>query len=141
MFLNTSYHGQKEYNEEDIIIFEKGLPGFEDNKKYIIFELEDNEFFNILHSVDDPTLGFIVVSPFSVVENYELVLNDDKIMELQVEKPEDVLLMNIVTLNSSIENITVNLQAPIVINIKCKLGEQIIIAGDKYSVRSPLVKK
>lgn len=141
MKLNTKYHGVKEYEEKDILSFKKGLPGFEGLNKFIIFPVEDNEIFSILHSLEDDSVGLVVVSPFYVIKNYEFKLEDEKIDELKIESPEDVLVLNTVTLNSAIEKITVNLKAPIIINIKNKLGEQIILDNPNYSIRHSLFEK
>lgn len=141
MKLNTKYHGVREYEEKDILSFKKGLPGFEGLNKFIIFPVEDNEIFSILHSLEDDSIGLVVVSPFYVIKDYEFKLEDEKIDELKIESPEDVLVLNTVTLNSDIENITVNLKAPIIINIKNKLGEQIILDNPNYSIRHSLFEK
>ena len=101
MLLNTKYHGVREYTEEDVIYFKKGLPGFEEYKKFILFPFENNLAFNILHSTNDLNLGFVLVSPFSVKADYEFELTDEKQKELKVENEEDILVMNTVTLNSS----------------------------------------
>ena len=47
--------------------------------------------------------------------------------ELQIEGEEDIVVMNTVTINSNLQKVTINLKAPIIINIKIKLGEQIIL--------------
>lgn len=141
MKLNTKYHGVKEYEEKDILSFKKGLPGFEGLNKFIIFPVEDNEIFSILHSLEDDSIGLVVASPFYVIKDYEFKLEDEKTDELKIESPEDVLVLNTVTLNSDIENITVNLKAPIIINIKNKLGEQIILDNPNYSIRHSLFEK
>lgn len=141
MKILTKYHGEKEYDEKDIITFDKGLPGFEDLKKFIIFPVEENEVFNILHSIEDPNIGLIVVSPFYVKDDYEIDISDNCIEELNIKETEDVLVLNTVTISSNIKNITVNLQAPIIINIKDKKGEQIIIDKDKYPVKYPIFKE
>jgi len=140
MLLNTRYHGVREYTEEDVIYFKKGLPGFEECKKFILFPFENNLTFNILHSTNDLNLGFVLVSPFSVKADYEFELTDEKQKELKVENEEDILVMNTVTLNSKAEKITTNLKAPIIINIKSKLGEQIILAEEKYPLKYPVFK-
>ncbi|MBC8062824.1 MAG: flagellar assembly protein FliW [Clostridiaceae bacterium] len=141
MVLNTTYHGEKEYNKEDIIFFKKGLPGFGDMKNFIIFPVENNESFKVLHSLEDTNLGFVLISPFEVVKDYEFEINKDKLKELKVNSPGDVLVLNTVTLNSNSDNITTNLQAPIVINTKAKLGEQIILSDDRYLIKQPLFNK
>jgi len=141
MKLSTKYHGIKEYQEKDIIDFKKGLPGFEGLRNFILFPVEDNEVFSILHSVEDDSIGLVVVSPFYIAKDYEFKLDDEKINELKIESNEDVLVLNTVTLNTNVENITVNLKAPIVINIKSKLGEQIILDNPNYSIRHSLLGK
>lgn len=138
MKLHTKYHGTREYKEEDIITFKKGLPGFENLKKFIMFPAEENEVFNILHSVEDEETGFVVISPFHVTHDYEFELDDETMKELHVKGSSDVTVVNTVTVNSDINKITVNMRAPIVINIKSKYGEQIILNNEKYLIKQPL---
>lgn len=138
MKLNTKYHGIKEYNEEDIITFNKGIPGFEGLKKFIVFPLEDNSFFSILHSIENGEIGLIVINPFAKFKDYEFKLSEEKLAELKITSTEEVLVLNTVTLNSNIENITVNLKAPIIINIKTKQGEQIILDNERYLIKQTL---
>ncbi|MCY6370423.1 flagellar assembly protein FliW [Clostridium ganghwense] len=141
MEFKTKYHGVREYEKKDIVTFHKGVPGFEDLRKFIIFNVEDNEMFSILHSIENSEVGFIVVSPFYVKKDYEIKLDDNLVQRLKVEKPEDVMLLNTVTISSNVEEITANLRAPIIINIKEKLGEQIILNNEEYLVKYPLFKE
>ncbi|ADK14021.1 MULTISPECIES: flagellar assembly protein FliW [Clostridium] len=140
MELNTKYHGVLSYEEEDIIIFEKGIPGFEHLKKFILVPAEENNLFYILHSIEDLNIGIVVVSPFNVVKNYEFDLNDDKASELNVKSQNDIIVVNTVHLNSKLENITVNLKAPIVINKNENIGEQLILDRVDYPIKYPLFK-
>lgn len=138
MKLNSKYHGIKEYKEEDIITFSKGLPGFENLKKFIMFSVEENEIFNILHSLENEEMGLIIVSPFTVKPDYEFKLDNKIIDALNIESEEDVLVFNTVTLNTEVSRITTNLKAPIVINNKNKTAEQVILENDRYSIKHPL---
>lgn len=140
MKLNTKCHGVIEYTEENIITFKKGLPGFEKLKKFILVPLKDNDLFSVLHSVEDYEIGFIAISPFKVIKEYEFKLDDNKLKELNITSKEQVIVVNTVTLNSNIENITVNLRAPIVINNAEKLALQVILNNDKYLVKHPLIE-
>ena len=99
------------------------------------------DFFKILQSVDEPEVGFIVISPFEVENNYEINLNNEVINTLKIKEANNVLLYSLVTLNSKIEDITVNLKAPIVININNKKAQQFIIDKEKYKIKHPLVKE
>lgn len=140
MKLYTKYHGIKEYKEEDIIIFNKGIPGFEGLKKFILFSAEENEMFKILHSIEDDKVGLILTSPFTQFKDYEFELSDEKINELKITSKEEVLVLNTVTLSSKLENITINLKAPFIININAKLGEQIILNNESYFIKEQLLK-
>ena len=141
MKLNTKYHGCIEYEEKDVIYFQKGIPGFEELKKFIIFPVKDNDVFSVFHSIEKEDMGIIVTSPFNIEKNYEIQLEEEQIANLKLQDEKDTLVLNTVTLNSDINKITANLRAPIVINIKEKIGEQIIINSDKYKVKHPLFKE
>lgn len=134
-------HGELEYEEKDIITFKKGIPGFEEFKKYILTDLKDCEPFKLLQSLDRDEVGIIVVSPYEFYKEYEVNLKDEVINSLNIKSPEEVFIINTVTLNSNIEKITTNLQGPIIINISNNLGEQIVIDNSKYKVKEPLIKE
>jgi flagellar assembly factor FliW len=140
MKLNTKYHGEREFNSEDIITFNKGLPGFEELRKFILFSVEENEMFSILHSIEDEAIGLIVTSPFNKFKDYEFNISDEKMAELKITSEREILVINTVTLHSNVENITINLKAPIIINTKAGLGEQIILDNEKYLIKQPLYK-
>lgn len=141
MEINTKYHGVKEYLEEDIITFKRGLPGFEDLRKFILFSVEENESFSILQSIEDDSIGIVTIPPFGIFENYEVNLKDELLHELCIKQENDVMVLSTVTISSNINKITVNLKAPIIINIKERLGEQIILDKAEYSIKHPLIQE
>jgi flagellar assembly factor FliW len=141
MRLYTKNYGIKEYDESEIITFPKGIPGFENLTKFIIFPIEGNPVFNVMHSIEDLAIGLIVVSPFYVMKEYEFKLEDEYINELKIQKESDVLVVNTVCLNKEMKKMTANLKAPIVININSKIGEQLILDNDKYLIKHPIFKE
>ena len=141
MEVKTKYHGTVSFEERDIIKFNKGLPGFESLKNFILLPVEGSDVFKILHSIEDEEIGLIVVSPFEFIKDYEVELKDEFIHELSIKREEDVLILNTVTLNSDISKITANLRAPIIINIREALGEQIILEDENLSIKYPLIRE
>ena len=139
MEILSPVHGKITYDEDEIIIFEKSIPGFNDVKRFILKEIEGSSF-KLLQSIDDVTVGFVVISPFEVEENYEINLSEEVIKTLEIKEATDVLLYSLVTLNSKVEKITVNLKAPVVINVNNKKAEQFIIDKEKYKIKHPLMK-
>ncbi|WP_270941258.1 flagellar assembly protein FliW [Romboutsia lituseburensis] len=120
------------------IIFEKGIPGFEEYKYFRLSNIENNENLKMITSKDDLKIGFVCISPFEVKKDYEINLSDEIINELNIEKPENVLVLNIITLGKTLETSTVNLKAPLIINIKNSKGKQLILQDDKYKIKEPL---
>lgn len=120
------------------IIFEKGIPGFEGYKKFELNDIEGNKNLKMITSKENSSIGFVSISPFKVKKDYEIDLNEEIISELSIEKPEDVLVLNIITLGKTLESSTVNLKAPIIINIKNNKGKQLILQDDKYKIKEPL---
>lgn len=141
MKINTKYHGEVEYSDCDIIKIAKGIPGFENLRNFILFDIEDNPYFKILHSIEDSDVGLITVNPFEFIDRYEIKISDAIIKELKISSEEDVLILTTVTLNSDIKKITTNLKAPIIININNKLGEQIILDNNEYEIKYPLMRE
>lgn len=122
------------------VIFNKGIPGFEDIKEYRLEKLESNPLFWELTAKEDNKIGFITISPFEVDNKYEISLPDNIINELEIVKAESVMILNILTLGVDIKNTTVNLKAPVIINIDNRLGKQIILEGEKYKIKTPLLR-
>lgn len=139
MEILSPVHGKITYNEDEIINFEKSIPGFNGVQRFILKEIADTSF-KLLQSIDDVNIGFVVISPFEVEDKYEINLSKEVIKTLAIKEATDVLLYSLVTLNSKVEKITVNLKAPIVININNKKAEQFIIDKEKYKIKHPLMK-
>lgn len=121
------------------LTFKKGLPGFELLINFELSDLENNEKFKILKSKEED-ISFVTTSPFDMYEDYEINLNDETIKELEIENPQDVLVLSIITLGKTLQKSTINLKAPIVINVKNNLGKQYILQTDKYETKHPLIR-
>jgi flagellar assembly factor FliW len=141
MVFNSKVHGLIEYEEKDILTFNKGILGFEDLRKFILIDLKEYEPFKLFHSLEDDELGIVVTSPYEFFEEYQVKLSNDVIEHLGIKKPEDTIIVTTVTLNSDPKKITTNLQGPIIINSVNNLGEQIIVDNGKYKVKEPLMKE
>ena len=117
--------------------FRKPLLGFDNLNKFEILEVEANPLFKEINSTEDENISFLSISPFVVDEDYEIDLSDSDIEDLEIENPEDVILLNIISLGESLDTSTVNMRAPIVLNINKELASQIVIQNDKYDIRTP----
>lgn len=141
MIFISKVHGEIEYEEKNIVTFNKEIPGFHGLKQFILKDLEEYEPFKLLQSLENDEIGIILTSPFDVYEKYEIKLNDELIKNLNITNEEEVLVLTTLTLNADVKKITTNLKGPIIINTSTNLGEQIIVDNPNYSIKYPLIKE
>lgn len=120
------------------ILFEKGIPGFENYRYFNVNIVEGIKRFYHIVSKEDSNIGFISISPFDIKKDYEIDLDDQFIKELDIKNEKDVLVLCLITLGKSLKDSTANLKAPIIINIKNNRGKQLILQDDKYKIKEPL---
>ena len=120
------------------ILFEKGIPGFENYRYFNVNIVEGIKSFYHIVSKEDSNIGFISISPFDIKKDYEIDLDDEFIKELDIKDEKDVLVICLITLGKSLKDSTANLKAPIIINIKNNRGKQLILQDDKYKIKEPL---
>lgn len=140
MKVNTKFFGEVEIEESGVIEFVKPILAFEDMRKFVLLEGMEDLVFTFLQSIEDPNLCFLIVPPSMIVEEYDIELDDELVKLLGLETPVDALLYNIVTVPEDVQNLTVNLKAPIIINLKNKKAAQEIFANDKYSIKHRVLK-
>jgi flagellar assembly factor FliW len=138
MKINTLHFGELEINEESIFTFESGIPGFKNEKKFTLINLPDNPTFQFLQSIENENLCFVVTSPYLFYRDYEFKLDEGTIEQVSVEKPEDVTVYSVVTLQEPFEKSTLNLQAPLLFNAKNRKAKQMVLNDKRYRTKHPL---
>jgi flagellar assembly factor FliW len=141
MKINTARFGELEVNEKEIIHFKEGLFGFEDLKKYVIFQMEDDNPLVWMQAIEDGDLAFILIRPFEFRPNYSLKLSDKDVEDIELESPDDSDIFAIVVLPEDSSKMTANLQGPIVINRVKKLGKQVISTNPKHKLKHYILQE
>lgn len=132
MNIETKYQGTVEIAEQDIWTFETGIPGFPEEKQFVILPLPDNDIYAILQSVKTPGLGFVVANPFTFFQDYSFEIDEATVEQLELKEESDTLVYSILTIHDPFEKTTANLQAPLVMNVKNHKGKQLILSDEKY---------
>lgn len=135
MKLNTSRFGEIDINEEEIITFSDGLFGFEDIKRYIIFQMEEDNPLMWMQAIEEGSLAFIIIRPFEFNPKYSLQLSDADVEELGLTSPDDSDIFAIVVVPEDTSKMTANLQGPVVINRILKKGKQVISTSPKHKLK------
>ncbi len=140
MELATKYCGKMIIDARAIITFPAGIPGFEEERSFVLIELPQmgSTIFQTLQSVTTPSLAFIVVNPYMLTRDYEFTLDDATIERLRITEKEELGVFSVVALKDPFEKSTLNLKAPIIINYKAQMGKQFIIPTDAYETKTPL---
>ena len=138
MKLNTKNFGEIEIEDEKVIIFEEGIPGFEMLKQFIFIDSEDN-VFNYLQSIENTEVCFIIADPYQFVKDYAPIINESYFQKLGGGENEDFALFSVVCIKSCIEESTINLAGPLLIHSEHKKGVQVITEDKKYKVNHKLM--
>ena len=119
--------------------FAAGLPGFPHLHDFVIAQWgrEDSPFLTMT-AIDDPDVGFVMVSPFVFYPEYDFELDQSTALRLSLHDPVDAMVLCIVTLSDRVEDATVNLLGPIVINTRTYEACQAVLPHSTFDVRSPL---
>ena len=115
-----------------------GLIGFSEDRRFVIREDDAAKPFLWLQSVDNDSLAFVMIEPHFSFSNYELELTNENLKKLKAQGIEDLSVFVLVTMSKNMEEVTVNLQGPLLFNLEKKLGLQFIIPEGKYSTRHSL---
>jgi len=105
--------------------FPSGILGFEEIKEYTLQPLPELDPFFWMESVGNSEQSFLMVPPSHVVETYSLEITGDDEEFLELNSPEDAIILNIVTFSPN-QSMTVNLKGPIVVNRHTFNAKQII---------------
>lgn len=140
MRVNTRIFGEIDIEEEKIITFEKGIIGFPDMKKFTLLHDEDegaNAGIRYLQSLDEPAFAMPVMDPLVVVPDYNPEVEDELLKPLGKINADSLFVLVTVSVPKEIENMTVNLQAPLIFNADERKAVQIIVDGD-YKIKFPI---
>ena len=100
------------------------LLGFEDVKQVELEKIDD--IFMKMKSLNTEHVSFTFVDPF-VLREYEFEIPEKTRELLEVSKSSNILILNIVLIQTPIEDSTVNFIGPIVFNTDSNKAAQILL--------------
>ncbi len=126
-----------EIQNDHIINFDYGIPGFEDLKKFTIVDIEDYNPFLLLHSVENHNIAMIVLNAGQLDIEADLKIPEEKLKELRNDDGEVGVFLILKVIDDE-KNLTANTKAPIVINFQNRKGRQIILDNENLSMDYPI---
>lgn len=138
--MKTRHFGEIAVDEKLIFNFPDGIFGFDDIKKFVILDFEEEDSpFKWLQAFNEPELAFIIIMPNNFMAEYELVISQTDIEAVGAASIDDLIVFAIVTIPSNPDDMTANLQGPVIINPGNNTGKQVISLSDKYGVRHKIL--
>ena len=136
----TRDFGKLAYDPSAEWFFPRGLPGFEDQNRFVLIERDGLAPIVFLQSLKTPALCFLAVSVWAADPAYQVGMTRDDLDALELNgqpQPGDGALC-LAILSGSGDAFTANLLAPVVVNSKTRTAVQAVRADSIYSHRHPL---
>lgn len=132
MDIQTSRFGNLKVLPTDVLLFEQGLIGLRHCRRWVILADAQNPALGWLQSIDEPESALGVVSPRRFVPDYQLRVSRQELAPLALANIRDAQVVVVISRNP--EGLSLNLRAPLVINVEARRGRQ-VIAKDPLPVR------
>lgn len=139
MKIDTKAKGEMDIPEDNLISVPEGIFGFEDYTKYALID-SDYEPFIWLQSTENRDVAFLIVDPFLICSTYETDIDDETLSKIGIKKPEDIIIMTIVTVPSKGKKITANFAGPLVINKNSRECMQVILNDNRWSTKVDIME-
>lgn len=133
--ITTTRFGEIEVQESDTLKLPQGLIGFPELNTFVLLDHDKDSPFKWLQSLEDGALAFVLINPLLFYPSYTVEVAEAEVQDLGLVKEEDAVVSVIVTMPTNPENMTANLKAPLIFNLKNRLGKQLILNQAEYSIR------
>ena len=105
MHIQTTVFGELEINEDKIITFPEGIPGFENLTRFVMIILDQTKPFLWLQSVDED-VSIPVISPFEFDADYAPSIDDGQFSHLELGNEEDLLVLVVAVIPPVVTHMT-----------------------------------
>jgi flagellar assembly factor FliW len=135
MHISTSHFGPVEIRVDDILLFPQGLVAFEDCRHWVLLADSENASLAWLQSVTQPEVALPVVSPRRFSPEYQVHVSRGQLLPLEFSQFDQAFVLAVVSTSDG--DLTLNLKAPLIVNLDRRLGRQVITC-DEQPVALPL---
>jgi flagellar assembly factor FliW len=127
--IRTTRFGPVQIEPDDVICFPNGMLGLDGCRHWVLLADAHNDALGWLQSTTQPEVALAVVSPRRFVPDYQVRTPRAEIAPLSLDPLQDAHVLAIVSKNE--ESITLNLKAPLIINLERRVGRQVINSGEQ----------
>ena len=131
MVIKTRIFGEVTVDDEKMINFPNGIVGFPELTDFaLIHDAEKGNQGGIrwLQSVQEPNFAMPVVDPLVIRTDYNPSVDDELLKVLG--EGDDLLVLVTITVPSDLKKMSINLKAPLVVNVDTRKAVQVILEED-----------
>lgn len=139
--VKTTRFGEIEVKEADVIALPSGLIGFPELTRYVLLDHDKDSPFKWLQSLEDGAIAFVLINPLLFKPDYTVEVTEAEVSDLDLQNEEDAVISVIITMPSNPQNMTANLKAPLVFNLKNRRGKQLILNNAAYTTRHNIMEE
>lgn len=141
MNITSRRFGALAIDDEQVLEFPDGVIGFPNERSFVLVPHNSSGFLAWLQSTTEPDLALPVVSAHAFGAKYpdidlEALLAGSKVGN----SLEDIALMVVLCAPQGLPA-TVNLLAPIVVNVTTRRGAQVILEGSRFTTRELFIRE
>jgi flagellar assembly factor FliW len=129
MRIDSTRFGAVTIEPEDILTFPHGLIGWEDLRHWVLLCDAENASLGWLQCVGRPEVALPVVSPRRYVPGYQARVKKSQLLPLEIAEEHQAFVLTVLARNEG--QLTVNLRAPIVVNLDRRLGRQVVTTDEQ----------
>jgi flagellar assembly factor FliW len=143
VLVESSRFGTFEVHDDRVLRIDAGLLGIPGSTGYAVVETGDEDSPYVwLQSVEEPDVAFLATTPWQFFPDYELVVGDEDLDSLALQRTEDAEVFLLLTIHrdgDEVSDITANLLGPVVVNTATRRGRQLVLDRTSYTTRASLV--
>lgn len=129
MQISTSHFGPVEIEVDDILLFPHGVVAFEDCRHWVLLADSDNDALAWLQNVTRPEVALPVVSPRRFAPHYSVHVSRGQLLPLEFSQFDHAYVLAVVSKSDG--DLTLNLKAPLIVNLDRRLGRQVITCDEQ----------
>jgi flagellar assembly factor FliW len=141
MVVQTGRFGRLEVQESDLISIPGGILGFPEYSRFCLVDPGDDVLIIWLQSLENPELAIPLLEPKIFKPDYTVRLSAAELRELRLDNVNQSAVFTLLTIGDDIAQMSANLKAPLVINLRERLAKQVVLQENEYTIKHPMFKE
>ncbi len=135
MQLSTTRFGNVEVADDSVVTFTQPIIGFQEFRRFVLLPGPEDSAVVWLQSTESADLAFLLMNPKDVVPDYRAKLGQHELAELAVTSADELDIYTILVVSDDVSKVRTNLKAPVLLNIKQRLGKQTVLERSDYPIQ------